>query len=163
MACYYIVISSTHLRDGQLRSIKGVFRGPIGAGGRKNNQTDEGASSNLYCELCDKQYVRQQQFDNHNNSYDHHHKQRLKELKQREFHRAAACRRQREERRDERLLRKRLRHRSRGEDKADRRRASGSGPMFRSTTVAVEPASGTEKDGSCGAGAPGPGKEILKT
>lgn len=39
MACYYIVISSTHLRDGQLRSIKGVFRGPIGAGGHKNNQT----------------------------------------------------------------------------------------------------------------------------
>ncbi|XP_019715977.1 uncharacterized protein LOC109510239 isoform X2 [Hippocampus comes] len=159
MACYYIVISSTHLRDGQLRSIKGVFRGPIGAGGHKNNQTDEGASSSLYCELCDKQYVRQQQFDNHINSYDHHHKQRLKELKQREFHRAAACRRQREERRDERRLRKRLRHRSQREDKADERRALGSGPMFRSTTVAVEPASATEKgsaDGSHGVGAPLP-------
>lgn len=36
MACYYIVISSTHLRDGQLRSIKGVFRGPIGANGQRN-------------------------------------------------------------------------------------------------------------------------------
>lgn len=36
MACYYIVISSTHLRDGQLRSIKGVFRGPIGASGQRN-------------------------------------------------------------------------------------------------------------------------------
>lgn len=36
MACYYIVISSTHLRDGQLRSIKGVFRGPIGARGQRN-------------------------------------------------------------------------------------------------------------------------------
>lgn len=36
MACYYIVISSTHLRDGQLRSIKGVFRGPIGASGHKS-------------------------------------------------------------------------------------------------------------------------------
>lgn len=36
MACYYIVISSTHLRDGQLRSIKGVFRGPIGTNGQRN-------------------------------------------------------------------------------------------------------------------------------
>ncbi|GLD69652.1 uncharacterized protein AKAME5_002096700, partial [Lates japonicus] len=72
MACYYIVISSTHLRDGQLRSIKGVFRGPIGANGQRN--TEEGDSS-FYCELCDKQYVRHQQYDNHINSYDHHHKQ----------------------------------------------------------------------------------------
>lgn len=36
MACYYIVISSTHLRDGQLRSIKGVFRGPIGTNAQRN-------------------------------------------------------------------------------------------------------------------------------
>lgn len=36
MACYYIVISSTHLRDGQLRSIKGVFRGPIGTTGQRS-------------------------------------------------------------------------------------------------------------------------------
>lgn len=36
MACYYIVISSTHLRDGQLRNIKGVFRGPIGTHGQRN-------------------------------------------------------------------------------------------------------------------------------
>lgn len=35
---------------------------------------EEGDSS-FYCELCDKQYVRHQQFDNHINSYDHHHKQ----------------------------------------------------------------------------------------
>lgn len=35
----------------------------------------EEGDSNLYCELCDKQYVRHQQFDNHINSYDHHHKQ----------------------------------------------------------------------------------------
>ncbi|TNN22955.1 Zinc finger protein 804A [Liparis tanakae] len=36
MACYYIVIRSTHLRDGQLRNIKGVFRGPIGAQDPRN-------------------------------------------------------------------------------------------------------------------------------
>lgn len=35
---------------------------------------EEGDSS-FYCELCDKQYVRHQQYDNHINSYDHHHKQ----------------------------------------------------------------------------------------
>ncbi|XP_057704690.1 uncharacterized protein LOC130923191 [Corythoichthys intestinalis] len=147
MACYYIVISSTHLRDGQLRSIKGVFRGPIGAGGHKNNKTDEGAPS-LYCELCDKQYVRHQQFDNHINSYDHHHKQRLKELKHREFYRALACRRRREERREERSLRKRLQQEHphhHHEDKTEEHCAPGSGPMFRSTTVAVEPVSAMEK------------------
>ncbi|KAM6915898.1 uncharacterized protein FYW49_009000 [Xenentodon cancila] len=135
MACYYIVISSTHLRDGQLRSIKGVFRGPIGTSGQRN--TEEG-DSRFYCELCDKQYVRHQQYDNHINSYDHHHKQRLKELKQREFYRALACRRQRrrrEEKREEKALRRIHQH--------DNRRAGecapGSGPMFRSTTVAVDP------------------------
>ncbi|XP_035981978.1 uncharacterized protein LOC105933296 [Fundulus heteroclitus] len=136
MACYYIVISSTHLHDGQLRSIKGVFRGPIGASGQRN--TDEG-DSRFYCELCNKQYVRQQQYENHINSYDHHHKQRLKELKQREFYRALACRRQRrrrEEKREERALRR--------VHQRDVRRtgecAPGSGPMFRSTTVAIDPA-----------------------
>ncbi|XP_049591069.1 uncharacterized protein [Syngnathus scovelli] len=148
MACYYIVISSTHLRDGQLRNIKGVFRGPIGAGGHQRNNTEEGTSS-LYCELCDKQYVRHQQFDNHINSYDHHHKQRLKELKHREFYRALACRRQRR-RREERSLRKTLRQqqqhgRHRHEYKAEEHCAPGCGPMFRSTTVAVEPASAMEK------------------
>lgn len=29
----------------------------------------------FYCELCDKQYLRHQEFDNHINSYDHAHKQ----------------------------------------------------------------------------------------
>ncbi|XP_056250782.1 uncharacterized protein LOC130181060 [Seriola aureovittata] len=142
MACYYIVISSTHLRDGQLRSIKGVFRGPIGANGQRN--TEEGDSS-LYCELCDKQYVRHQQYDNHINSYDHHHKQRLKELKQREFYRALACRRQRrrrEERREERVLRRLHQH----EERRTGECAPGSGPMFRSTTVAVDPANQSRPD-----------------
>ncbi|XP_034538205.1 uncharacterized protein LOC117811839 [Notolabrus celidotus] len=142
MACYYIVISSTHLRDGQLRSIKGVFRGPIGTTGQRS--TEEGDSS-LYCELCDKQYLRHQQYDNHINSYDHHHKQRLKELKQREFYRALACRRQRrrrEEKREERALR-RL---HKDEDRRSGECAPGSGPMFRSTTVAVEPGNQSRPD-----------------
>ncbi|XP_037320971.2 zinc finger protein 804A [Pungitius pungitius] len=142
MACYYIVISSTHLRDGQLRSIKGVFRGPIGASGQRN--TEEGDSS-FYCELCDKQYVRHQQYDNHINSHDHHHKQRLKELKQREFYRALSCRRQRrrrEEKREERALRRLRKH----EERRTGECAPGSGPMFRSTTVAVEPANQTKPE-----------------
>ncbi|XP_037638653.1 uncharacterized protein LOC119495848 [Sebastes umbrosus] len=142
MACYYIVISSTHLRDGQLRSIKGVFRGPIGASGQRN--TEEGDSS-FYCELCDKQYVRHQQYDNHINSHDHHHKQRLKELKQREFYRALACRRQRrrrEEVREERALRRLHKH----EERRTGDCAPGSGPMFRSTTVAVDPSNQTRPD-----------------
>ena len=31
--------------------------------------------ANFYCELCDKQYTKHQEFDNHINSYDHAHKQ----------------------------------------------------------------------------------------
>ncbi|KAI4786403.1 hypothetical protein KUCAC02_037141, partial [Chaenocephalus aceratus] len=31
--------------------------------------------SSFYCELCDKQYERHPQYDNHVNSYDHHHRQ----------------------------------------------------------------------------------------
>ncbi|XP_034465398.1 zinc finger protein 804A isoform X1 [Hippoglossus hippoglossus] len=142
MACYYIVISSTHLRDGQLRSIKGVFRGPIGANGQRNT---EEADSSFYCELCDKQYVRHQQYDNHINSYDHHHKQRLKELKHREFYRALACRRKRrrrEERREERVLRRLHQH----EERRTGECAPGSGPMFRSTTVAVDPETQSRPD-----------------
>ncbi|XP_039640248.1 G patch domain-containing protein 8-like [Perca fluviatilis] len=139
MACYYIVISSTHLHDGQLRSIKGVFRGPIGTNSQRN--TEEGDSS-FYCELCDKQYVRHQQYDNHINSYDHHHKQRLKELKQREFYRALACRRQRRRREEKRELRRLQKH----EERRTGECAPGSGPMFRSTTVAVEPANQTRPD-----------------
>lgn len=38
----------------------------------------------FYCELCDKQYFKYKEYDNHINSYSHAHKQRLKELKQRE-------------------------------------------------------------------------------
>ncbi|XP_072246661.1 uncharacterized protein [Leuresthes tenuis] len=142
MACYYIVISSTHLHDGQLRSIKGVFRGPIGTNGQRN--TEEG-DSKFYCELCDKQYVRHQQYDNHINSYDHHHKQRLKELKQREFYRALACRRQRrrkEEKKEERALKRLHQH----DEKRTGECAPGSGPMFRSTTVAVDPANQSRPD-----------------
>ena len=29
----------------------------------------------FYCELCDKQYFKYSEFDNHLNSYDHHHRQ----------------------------------------------------------------------------------------
>lgn len=35
----------------------------------------EEGDSRFYCELCDKKYVRHQQYENHINSYDHHHKQ----------------------------------------------------------------------------------------
>lgn len=35
----------------------------------------EDVKANFYCELCDKQYHKHQEFDNHINSYDHAHKQ----------------------------------------------------------------------------------------
>uniref|UniRef100_A0A4W5RWN4 Zinc finger protein 804A n=1 Tax=Hucho hucho TaxID=62062 RepID=A0A4W5RWN4_9TELE len=91
--------------------------------------------ANFYCELCDKQYYKHQEFDNHINSYDHAHKQRLKELKQREFARNVSSKSKKDVRKQERAIR-------RLHELAEQRRevqcAPGSGPMFRSTTVAVE-------------------------
>eukprot|EP00063_Salmo_salar_P046313 XP_014021148.1 PREDICTED: zinc finger protein 804A-like [Salmo salar] len=147
MACYYIVISSTHLSNGHFRNIKGVFRGPLSKNGNKNldyaekertatmAKALEDLKANFYCDLCDKQYYKHQEFDNHINSYDHAHKQRLKELKQREFARNVASKTRKDERKQERALR-------RIHELAEQRRevhcAPGSGPKFKSTTVAVE-------------------------
>lgn len=41
----------------------------------------EDLRANFYCELCDKQYTKHQEFDNHINSYDHAHKQVLINLR----------------------------------------------------------------------------------
>ncbi|XP_028354203.1 G patch domain-containing protein 8 isoform X3 [Physeter macrocephalus] len=41
----------------------------------------EDLRANFYCELCDKQYQKHQEFDNHINSYDHAHKQRHQTLR----------------------------------------------------------------------------------
>ncbi|XP_059355793.1 zinc finger protein 804A isoform X1 [Carassius carassius] len=155
MACYYIVISSTHLSNGHFRNIKGVFRGPLCKNGNKNldyaekektlAKALEDLKANFYCQLCDKQYYKHQEFDNHINSYDHAHKQRLKELKQREFARNVASKSRKDERKQERALR-------RLHELAEQRRevqcAPGSGPMFKSTTVAVE---GSFRESCCDA------------
>ncbi|KAM8934143.1 zinc finger protein 804A [Pelodytes ibericus] len=142
MECYYIVISSSHLSKGHLRNIKGVFRGPLTSdktlelSEKENTKANslEYLKSNFYCELCDKQYHKHQEFDNHINSYDHAHKQRLKELKQREFARNVASKLRKNERKQKKYLEKL--HKL-----ADLRReatcAPGSGPMFKSTTVTV--------------------------
>uniref|UniRef100_H2ZU46 Zinc finger protein 804B n=1 Tax=Latimeria chalumnae TaxID=7897 RepID=H2ZU46_LATCH len=45
----------------------------------------EDLKANFYCELCDKQYHKHQEFDNHINSYDHAHKQRDKFQRQNIF------------------------------------------------------------------------------
>ncbi|KAG9283625.1 zinc finger protein 804B [Astyanax mexicanus] len=117
MACYYLVISSTHLSNGHYRSIKGVFRGPLCANSRGQSpdyaekekaiaKALEDLKANFYCELCDKQYHKHQEFDNHINSYDHAHKQRLKELKQREFARNVSSKSWKDERKQERALKR---------------------------------------------------------
>ncbi|NXM87868.1 Z804A protein, partial [Oenanthe oenanthe] len=95
----------------------------------------EDLKANFYCELCDKQYYKHQEFDNHINSYDHAHKQRLKELKQREFARNVASKSRKDERKQEKAL-QRL-HRL-AELRKERTCAPGSGPMFKSTTVTVQ-------------------------
>ncbi|KAI5106721.1 zinc finger protein 804A, partial [Silurus meridionalis] len=143
MACYYIVISSTHLSNGHFRNIKGVFRGPLCRNGNLEYAEKEKTlakaledlKANFYCQLCDKQYYKHQEFDNHINSYDHAHKQRLKELKQREFARNVASKLRKDEQKQERALR---RLHKLAEQRREVQCAPGSGPMFKSTTVAVE-------------------------
>ncbi|NXT27771.1 Z804B protein, partial [Syrrhaptes paradoxus] len=66
----------------------------------------EDVKANFYCELCDKQYHKHQEFDNHINSYDHAHKQRLKDLKQREFARNVASKSWKDERKQEKALKR---------------------------------------------------------
>nr|XP_020666620.1 zinc finger protein 804A [Pogona vitticeps] len=144
MECYYIVISSAHLSNGHFRNIKGVFRGPLSKNGNKTldyaekentiAKALEDLKANFYCELCDKQYYKHQEFDNHINSYDHAHKQRLKELKQREFARNVASKSRKDERKQEKALQ---RLHKLAELRKEAACAPGSGPMFRSTTVMV--------------------------
>ncbi|XP_041844957.1 G patch domain-containing protein 8 [Melanotaenia boesemani] len=114
-ACYYLVISSTHLSNGHFRRVKGVFRGPLcpatssespECAERPLGCSVEDLKSLFYCELCDKQYLRHQEFDNHINSYDHAHKQRLKELKHREFVRNVASKSWKDQRKQEKALRR---------------------------------------------------------
>ncbi|XP_013815950.2 zinc finger protein 804A [Apteryx mantelli] len=144
MECYYIVISSAHLSNGHFRNIKGVFRGPLSKNGNKTldyaekkntiAKALEDLKANFYCELCDKQYYKHQEFDNHINSYDHAHKQRLKELKQREFARNVASKSRKDERKQEKALQ---RLHKLAELRKETACAPGSGPMFKSTTVTV--------------------------
>ncbi|XP_047453553.1 G patch domain-containing protein 8 [Mugil cephalus] len=114
-ACYYLVISSTHLSNGHFRRVKGVFRGPLCPAATSDSPecterplgcSAEDLKSLFYCELCDKQYLRHQEFDNHINSYDHAHKQRLKELKHREFARNVASKSWKDQRKQEKALRR---------------------------------------------------------
>ncbi|KYO17736.1 zinc finger protein 804A isoform B [Alligator mississippiensis] len=92
----------------------------------------EDLKANFYCELCDKQYYKHQEFDNHINSYDHAHKQRLKELKHREFARNIASKSRKDERKQEKALQ---RLHKLAELRKETSCAPGSGPMFKSTTV----------------------------
>ncbi|XP_061701392.1 G patch domain-containing protein 8 isoform X2 [Syngnathoides biaculeatus] len=95
----------------------------------------EDLRANFYCELCDKQYTKHQEFDNHINSYDHAHKQRLKELKQREFARNVSSRSRKGGKKQEKMLR---RLHVLAEQRKQQDCTPGSGPMFKTTTVAVD-------------------------
>nr|XP_057904643.1 G patch domain-containing protein 8 isoform X2 [Doryrhamphus excisus]XP_057904644.1 G patch domain-containing protein 8 isoform X2 [Doryrhamphus excisus]XP_057904645.1 G patch domain-containing protein 8 isoform X2 [Doryrhamphus excisus] len=95
----------------------------------------EDLRANFYCELCDKQYTKHQEFDNHINSYDHAHKQRLKELKQREFARNVSSRSRKGGKKQEKMLR---RLHELAEQRKQQDRTPGSGPMFKTTTVVVD-------------------------
>ncbi|KAM9474039.1 G patch domain-containing protein 8 isoform 2-T4 [Salvelinus alpinus] len=101
----------------------------------------EDLRANFYCELCEKQYQKHQEFDNHINSYDHAHKQRLKELKQREFARNVSSRSRKGGKKQEKLLR---RLHELAEQRKQQNRTPGSGPMFKPTTVAVDGEKGEE-------------------
>lgn len=55
--------------------------------------------STFYCEICDKQYTSSAQLQEHLSSYDHHHRKRLKEVKQMELTRTRAERERKEQKR----------------------------------------------------------------
>ncbi|XP_053464673.1 zinc finger protein 804B [Nycticebus coucang] len=143
MACY-LVISSRHLSNGHYRGIKGVFRGPLCKNGspsldfskkKSTAKALEDVKANFYCELCDKQYHKHQEFDNHINSYDHAHKQRLKELKQREFARNVASKSWKDEKKQEKAL-KRLHQLA--ELRQQSECVSGNGPAYKAPRVTTE-------------------------
>ncbi|XP_062988995.1 G patch domain-containing protein 8 isoform X2 [Elgaria multicarinata webbii] len=122
----------------------------------------EDLRANFYCELCDKQYQKHQEFDNHINSYDHAHKQRLKDLKQREFARNVSSRSRKDERKQEKALR---RLHELAEQRKQAECAPGSGPMFRTTTVAVDEEGGEDDidsaaSSSCSSFSPASGQVI---
>ncbi|XP_007531877.1 G patch domain-containing protein 8 isoform X2 [Erinaceus europaeus] len=102
----------------------------------------EDLRANFYCELCDKQYQKHQEFDNHINSYDHAHKQRLKDLKQREFARNVSSRSRKDEKKQQEKALRRLHELA--EQRKQAECAPGSGPMFRPTTVAVDEEGGDD-------------------
>ncbi|XP_054847648.1 zinc finger protein 804B [Eublepharis macularius] len=144
MACY-LVISSRHLSNGHYRGIKGIFRGPLCKNGSASPdfaekekaaaRALEDVKANFYCELCDKQYHKHHEFDNHINSYDHAHKQRLKELKQREFARNVASKSWKDEKKQEKAL-KRLHQLA--ELRKQSERVAGCRPVFKTSHVVAE-------------------------
>ncbi|XP_061442563.1 zinc finger protein 804B [Rhineura floridana] len=143
MACY-LVISSRHLSNGHYRGIKGIFRGPLCKNGsaapdfaekKAAAKALEDVKANFYCELCDKQYHKHHEFDNHINSYDHAHKQRLKELKQREFARNVASKSWKDEKKQEKAL-KRLHQLA--ELRKQSECVAGCGPVFKTPQVVAE-------------------------
>ncbi|KFU92569.1 Zinc finger protein 804B, partial [Chaetura pelagica] len=92
----------------------------------------EDVKANFYCELCDKQYHKHQEFDNHINSYDHAHKQRLKDLKQREFARNVASKSWKDEKKQEKAL-KRLHQLA-----ELRKHITGNGPLLKVPRLVME-------------------------
>ncbi|KAF2983528.1 hypothetical protein EK904_005721 [Melospiza melodia maxima] len=92
----------------------------------------EDVKANFYCQLCDKQYHKHQEFDNHINSYDHAHKQRLKDLKQREFARNVASKSWKDEKKQEKAL-KRLHQLA-----ELRKHITGSGPLLKAPRLVLE-------------------------
>ncbi|XP_034410209.1 G patch domain-containing protein 8 [Cyclopterus lumpus] len=153
-ACYYLVISSTHLSNGHFRRVKGVFRGPLCPTATSDSPEHaeralgcsvEDLKALFYCELCHKQYLRHQEFDNHINSYDHAHKQRLKELKHREFARNVASKSWKDQRKQEKALR---RLHQLAQLQQETQRVPGRTSGLRSAVRAVRPQQQKHKDQS---------------
>ncbi|NXD18929.1 Z804B protein, partial [Spelaeornis formosus] len=103
----------------------------------------EDVKANFYCELCDKQYHKHQEFDNHINSYDHAHKQRLKDLKQREFARNVASKSWKDEKKQEKALKRlhqlaELRKQSEWQVFKSHMSITGSGPLLKAPRLVLE-------------------------
>lgn len=88
----------------------------------------------FYCELCDKQYFKYKEYDNHINSYDHAHRQRLRELRQRESTRNIYAKKKKEQKQMEKEL-QRL-HLISGKTTNESRPDAGFNTVFRSSSSA---------------------------
>ncbi|KAK0717340.1 hypothetical protein B0T26DRAFT_294623 [Lasiosphaeria miniovina] len=122
------------------------------------------AQQSFYCEICHKGYSRSNEYEAHLGSYDHNHKQRLKEMKAMVRDPNATARARRQEQKADGVITIKL-----GDAAAASSAGTGSGGFKRSgfkttnfTTSVLAPADGDAQAASAKQSAPGKEEEVGK-